>query len=57
MSQVLSPCTGVCRIEPATELCSGCMRTLDEIADWPMLCDHDRRKLLALLDKRRPRLT
>ncbi len=29
-----SPCIGVCMMNPATQLCEGCYRTIDEIADW-----------------------
>ena len=32
--EVPSPCVAVCRIDPASGLCEGCARTLDEIADW-----------------------
>ena len=30
-----SPCIGICRLD-AQELCVGCRRTLDEIAEWPL---------------------
>jgi predicted Fe-S protein YdhL (DUF1289 family) len=29
-----SPCISVCRMEPGSGLCTGCWRTLDEIAQW-----------------------
>ena len=29
-----TPCIAVCMIEPTTGLCSGCGRTLPEIARW-----------------------
>jgi predicted Fe-S protein YdhL (DUF1289 family) len=29
-----SPCVGICAINPQTQLCDGCLRTLDEIAAW-----------------------
>ena len=32
--EVPSPCVAVCRIDPASGLCEGCARTLDEIGDW-----------------------
>ena len=38
-----SPCNAVCRISPATGLCEGCLRTLDEIAAWGGLDEDDRR--------------
>jgi predicted Fe-S protein YdhL (DUF1289 family) len=52
---VASPCTGVCTIDRATSLCSGCYRTLDEIAGWIDLSAEQRRTLLATLLIRRAR--
>lgn len=31
---VPSPCINVCRMNEATRLCEGCLRTLDEVACW-----------------------
>lgn len=31
---VPSPCIGICRMDAGTGLCSGCLRTIDEIACW-----------------------
>jgi predicted Fe-S protein YdhL (DUF1289 family) len=31
---VRSPCVSVCRMDAASGLCEGCLRTLDEIASW-----------------------
>lgn len=31
---VPSPCIGIYRMDPATGLCEGCKRTIDEIAQW-----------------------
>jgi predicted Fe-S protein YdhL (DUF1289 family) len=50
---VRSPCTSVCRIDSATGLCAGCLRTLDEIAAWSVLDAADRRAVLAALPSRR----
>jgi predicted Fe-S protein YdhL (DUF1289 family) len=30
-----SPCVGICKLDPTTRLCAGCMRTASEIAVWP----------------------
>ena len=49
-----SPCTGVCRIDPASGFCQGCLRTLDEIADWPMLSIREKDALLWRLKERQP---
>ena len=32
-----SPCIGVCRMDPGSGWCEGCLRTLDEIAAWSAL--------------------
>ncbi len=34
---VPSPCISICRLDPATGWCEGCLRTLDEIVDWSAL--------------------
>ena len=38
---VLSPCTGICSLDEQG-LCAGCLRTPDEIADWPCMNDDQR---------------
>jgi hypothetical protein len=52
-----SPCINVCRMNDATGLCDGCLRTLDEIALWSVLDDEDKRAVCAALAQRRGRLT
>lgn len=53
MREPPSPCNGVCRIDKATGLCTGCLRTLEEIADWPMLSVQAKRRLLDRLAQRK----
>lgn len=50
---VASPCISVCVMDRATGLCSGCLRTLDEIASWSALDDDARRAIVARLPARR----
>ena len=50
---VPSPCVSICRIDPASGWCEGCLRTLDEIAAWSTLPDDAKRELLARLAERR----
>ncbi|MFT4025932.1 MAG: DUF1289 domain-containing protein [Novosphingobium sp.] len=52
MRTVESPCTGVCRLDPQGEFCLGCKRTLDEIADWSMLGNAEKRAVLKALAER-----
>ena len=49
---IASPCINVCRIDEATALCVGCLRTLDEIATWSVLSDDQRRDVWARLASR-----
>lgn len=48
-----SPCVNVCRMEPASGLCEGCLRTIDEIAAWGGLDDDGKRAVWAQLRLRR----
>ncbi|TKC89418.1 DUF1289 domain-containing protein [Trinickia terrae] len=58
---VPSPCINVCRINPETQWCDGCLRTIDEIRAWSQSDDDAKRAILAqtdlrhasLMDKRR----
>ncbi|MBV9565722.1 MAG: DUF1289 domain-containing protein [Bradyrhizobium sp.] len=47
-----TPCIAVCMIDPRTSLCSGCGRTLPEIARWPRMERAERLALMALLPRR-----
>lgn len=53
---VASPCVSVCRMSAATGYCEGCLRTLDEIAQWSQLDDDQRRAVLANIALRRAAL-
>lgn len=50
---VLSPCIGVCVLDPASGYCSGCARTLGEIAAWSSASDAQRSAIKAALPARR----
>jgi len=53
--EVASPCINVCRMNPDTGLCEGCLRTLGEIAAWSGLTPDEKRAVLAKLPARRDR--
>lgn len=38
----ISPCVQICQIEPATSVCEGCGRTLDEIAVWGSMTEAEK---------------
>ncbi len=47
-----SPCISVCRMDAASGLCEGCLRTLDEITAWAMLDNRGKRAVWALIEQR-----
>lgn len=53
MSPISSPCTKVCTIDPRSRLCLGCGRTLTEIAEWALLAEPERLRIMVELPARR----
>ena len=52
-SPVPSPCISICVLDPATGWCTGCQRTLEEIAAWSVLDDEEKRQVWNELPARR----
>jgi hypothetical protein len=48
-----SPCVSICILDPETELCRGCYRTIDEIAGWQAMDKAARSAVLARIAERR----
>jgi len=44
---VASPCTQICLLDPSTQYCRGCWRSLSEITAWPRLDDEEKHRVLA----------
>ena len=53
---VPSPCINVCRMAADTGLCSGCGRTLEEIAAWSSMGEERKREVWRRLATRREAL-
>lgn len=49
-----TPCINICVIDPATRLCKGCARTLEEIARWASYDSATRTRIMAELPTRKP---
>ena len=49
---VPSPCISVCVLDEGGRMCTGCFRTLDEIASWGTLDAAAKRRILAELPSR-----
>ncbi len=50
---IATPCIKVCIVDPESNLCLGCHRTLMEIAGWARLPEDERARLMAELPARR----
>jgi predicted Fe-S protein YdhL (DUF1289 family) len=47
-----SPCIKICVIHPETRLCTGCLRSIDEITAWAGMTHQTRHDILADLPNR-----
>jgi predicted Fe-S protein YdhL (DUF1289 family) len=47
-----SPCLKICTYDPASGLCQGCGRTLEEIGAWFSMSDAQRRAVMEQLPER-----
>lgn len=47
-----SPCVGVCKMDAAKGWCTGCFRTLDEIAAWGRATDAAKLAVWSLVEAR-----
>jgi predicted Fe-S protein YdhL (DUF1289 family) len=56
-AEIESPCVKVCVIQPETRLCTGCLRSIDEIGAWSRLSPEKRRDIMAELPARAGLLT
>lgn len=50
--EIQSPCVKICVIHPAARICTGCFRSLDEIAGWSRMSPEDRSAIMADLPGR-----
>ncbi len=53
----VSPCLGICLMDPRTRLCRGCLRTIEEISGWYAAAAAEKRVILARLAARRAAAT
>ncbi len=56
MAIVETPCRKICVMDPASGLCTGCGRTLDEIAGWATYPPETRTRIMSELPDRQKRL-
>ena len=44
--EIESPCIKICVVHPEARLCTGCLRSIDEITRWSKMSAEDRRARL-----------
>lgn len=50
---IASPCISVCQIDDTTGCCIGCLRSMDEIRDWPIMTAAEKTSVLARVAERK----
>ena len=48
-----TPCIGICVMHAQTGLCTGCLRTIEEIIDWGLAPEERKRQIWIALEARR----
>jgi len=56
-AEIDSPCVKVCVIHAETRLCTGCLRSIDEIGAWSGMTPDLRREIMAALPERAKLIT
>lgn len=55
--EIESPCVKICVVHPESRLCTGCLRTIDEIGAWSKMAPEARRQVMAELPSRAGQLS
>ncbi|MGJ8622235.1 MAG: DUF1289 domain-containing protein [Yoonia sp.] len=56
-AEIDSPCVKVCVIEPKSRLCTGCLRSIDEIGAWSRMTPEARQAVMDELPARAGQIT
>ncbi len=55
-AEIESPCKKLCVVHPEAGICTGCFRSIDEIASWGRMTPEQRREIMNDLPAREPLL-
>ncbi|NHQ73372.1 DUF1289 domain-containing protein [Roseovarius gahaiensis] len=55
-NEIESPCVRICVVHPEARICTGCYRSMDEIARWSKMSHEERREVMTALPDRAPML-
>jgi len=50
--EIESPCIKVCVVHPEARICTGCLRSIDEITRWSKMSAEERRAIMDALPAR-----
>jgi predicted Fe-S protein YdhL (DUF1289 family) len=50
--EVESPCVKICVVHPQARICTGCLRSIDEITRWTKMTPEERRTIMEALPDR-----
>ncbi len=51
--EIESPCVKICVVHPEARICTGCLRSIDEITTWSRMTPETRREIMDALPDRR----
>ncbi len=55
--EIESPCIKICVVHPEARICTGCLRSIDEITQWSRMTPEARRAVMTTLPERRAALS
>jgi len=56
-AEIESPCIKICVIHPESRLCTGCLRSIDEIGAWSRMSAEARSEVMTELPNRASKIT
>lgn len=56
-AEIESPCVKICVVHPESRLCTGCLRSIDEIGAWSRMSAEARSAVMAELPSRASKIT
>jgi len=54
--EIESPCVKICVIHPEARLCTGCLRSIEEIGAWSRMTGDERKAVMDDLPERKSKL-
>lgn len=50
--EIESPCIKICVVHPEARICTGCLRSIEEIGAWSRMSRDERREIMEALPER-----